>query len=112
MCIDLQNERARFAGQLYAHGLRLDPDGNVYPIWMPTDDVVVRFDDKTGQERSPDTVDEMVEALREVANKYDYDLKQWGSGEGFLKFAEMQLDVNKKYAIEHMDEDEPPHGQV
>lgn len=97
ICNNLMDERASFASKLYAHGLRLDPDGNLYPISMPTDDVVVRFDDKTGEDRDVATFYEMTQALREVANKYNYDLKQWGSGESFLKYAAMQLEMNKKW---------------
>lgn len=56
-------------------------------MWSPGDDFVVRFEDKTGENRTAEQMDQMVEEMREVANKYDFDLDQYGDWKGIKKTA-------------------------
>jgi len=46
----------------------------------PQEDFVIVFDDQTGEGLTVKQVDSMVKELREVVNKYNYDISQWGSG--------------------------------
>lgn len=50
--------------------------------WKPGDDICVRFDDKTAEERSDEKLAEMIERMRQIANEYDFDLSCYGSWKG------------------------------
>lgn len=47
--------------------------------WNPTEDFFARFDDKTGEERDENAIDEMVHSLTQVANEYGFGLVSAGS---------------------------------
>jgi hypothetical protein len=47
--------------------------------WRPTEDFVVAWKDKTAEPRTREQLDAMVEEMRVIANKYDFDLSQYGS---------------------------------
>jgi hypothetical protein len=44
----------------------------------PCDTFVAAFDDKTGEERTSAQMDAMIHGMREVANRYGFDLNVWG----------------------------------
>jgi hypothetical protein len=46
--------------------------------WRPTEDFVVAWKDKTAEPRTREQLDAMVEEMRVIANKYDFDLSQYG----------------------------------
>lgn len=47
-------------------------------MWKPQEDFVMCFSDESAEERSEEMLDQMVAELREVANKYDFDISHWG----------------------------------
>ncbi len=53
---------------------------NEIPFWLPGQDFMIRLDDKTADPRTKEELDKMVDEIRNVANKYDFDLCSWGSG--------------------------------
>lgn len=57
---------------------------------LACDDVVVSFDDKIGEKRTDDQIDQMIEELRVVANKYDFDYSCSGSPESFYKMLKLR----------------------
>ena len=54
-------------------------------MWKPTDDICIVFDDKTGEDRAPEKIDLMVDEMREIANKYNFDLSMWGTDRSLFK---------------------------
>lgn len=54
--------------------------------WKPTEDICVVFDDKTGEERTPEQLDAFFKDIRDAANKHDFDLSHWGSNDAIRSF--------------------------
>lgn len=59
--------------------------------WKPQEDVGVVFDDQTAEPHSVETMNQMIEDLRDIANKYGFDLNMWNHGHfiGFKKTNEL-----------------------
>ena len=51
--------------------------------WQPMDDFAIRLSDETAEDRTEEELDQMVEEMREIANKYDFDLEASGSWQSF-----------------------------
>lgn len=49
------------------------------------DDVAIIFDDKTGEERSVDKMNEMFQAFRDIANENGFDISSWGNRKTFRR---------------------------
>lgn len=66
----------------------LKEDKDYFPEgWKPQKDIGVIFDDKTAEDRDKAQIGEMIRRIRDIANEYDFDLSQWGTGylTGFKK---------------------------
>lgn len=47
--------------------------------WEPEDDLVTLWSDETGDERTKDQISKMTNEMKEVANKYGFDLSGYGT---------------------------------
>lgn len=68
--------------------------------WKPQDDFYIRLSDETSLPRSEDEFRTMVEAIREVSNKYGFDLHGYGSARSMAKVFKGEEEILEKYGIE------------
>lgn len=66
-------------------------------LWTPTEDLVVRFSDETGDLRSPGTLGKMVRHVNNIANLYDFNLSSWGGWESIRKMAETEAKLLQQH---------------
>jgi len=65
-------------------------------MWKPTDDFVVRLDDKTGENRTEQQLHKMVEEIRTIVNIYDFDLSQYRGWEDMKNSAIKEISLKKE----------------
>ncbi|MCK4786851.1 MAG: hypothetical protein KAV87_24035 [Desulfobacteraceae bacterium] len=53
--------------------------------WNPGDDYVIRFSDESGEPRTDEQINAMIEDMRKIANFKGFDLCSHGSGVAFKK---------------------------
>lgn len=53
--------------------------------WKPGDDYVIKFNDESGEPRTEEQLEAMVEDMRKIANFKGFDLCSHGSGLAFKK---------------------------
>lgn len=70
------------------------------------DDVEIVFDDKTGETRSKQTYDLMLEELTAVANKYGFDINQWGTRASMARFYHMACKPDGTWKMDFLANDE------
>lgn len=63
-------------------------------IFKSGDDVCIVFDDKTCEPRNESVYDAMIEEFRTVANKYNYDINQWGTRDSMARFYHMAMNAD------------------
>lgn len=54
-------------------------------FWKCGDDIVIIIDDKTAVDRTNEQLDKMMEEMREVCNRYEFDFNLWGSRKSMHK---------------------------
>lgn len=74
--------------------------------WFPGEDICFRFDDKTAEQRSEAELQALTDELREVANKYDFDLSAHGTWKSFKKVALGELMLVAKDKIYNLLDEE------
>ncbi|MFW6007858.1 MAG: hypothetical protein ACOCP8_01225 [archaeon] len=47
--------------------------------WKPQQNIMIDLDDKTSENRSSEDLSDMIYEIRQIANKYDFDLSSFGS---------------------------------
>jgi hypothetical protein len=70
----------------------MNTDDYSIPSWTPGNTITISFDDKTARRRSKAKMSQMIKDLRDVANRYDFDLQSWGTHESFVKLAKHYCD--------------------
>lgn len=53
--------------------------------WKPGESIAIVIDDKTAEERRISDIDIMVEELRPILNKFNFDISMYGSENGVFK---------------------------
>ena len=54
--------------------------------WQPQEDFFIRISDETGEPRSEQQFTDMVNEIRQIANKYGFDLYQYGGWDSFYQY--------------------------
>ena len=65
--------------------------------WKPADDLCVRLSDETYESRSNQDFDNLIEGIREVANRYGFDIEGYGNNKSMLLTLEGERAMHEKY---------------
>ena len=65
--------------------------------WVPQEDFVIRLSDETGEFRHQGELDVMVQAIRDIANDFDFDLSSWGGWGGMRQIAIGEVNFLKEH---------------
>ena len=65
--------------------------------WKPCQDVCVLFDDKTGENRTSEELETMINEMQEVSNKYGFDLSAYGNDKSLYKMLKSRFKIAKEW---------------